>query len=84
MVFSKLSIYQYFNAYSKSNSKSKIQWTVSVLTFDLKLSSNMSAAQLSFLDLIMKSASPLLGGFILALGKEADFLENPKWRTNSL
>ena len=51
-------------------------------TLDLRLSCNMSAAQFNFLDLIMKSASPFLGGFTLAFGKCADFWEKPKWRTN--
>jgi hypothetical protein len=47
-------------------------------TLDLRLSCNISAAQLSFLDLIMKSASPFLGGLTLALGKCADRAEKPK------
>ena len=53
-----------------------------IVTFERRLSCSMSAAQLSFLDLIMKSASPRLGGCTLALGKAADRIENPKWRMN--
>ena len=53
-------------------------------TFDLRLSSSISAAQLSFLERIRKSESPRFGGDSLALGKEALPCEYPKWRTNSL
>ena len=42
------------------------------LTFDLRLSSSISAAQLSLRDLIRKSESPRFGGDSFALGKAAD------------
>ena len=57
-------------------------WVYMTLTLDLSPSCNMSAAQLSLRDLIMKSQSPLLGGHTLALVKAADLREYPKCRVN--
>lgn len=51
-------------------------------TLARRASTSISVTQLSLLERRMKSLSPRLGGLCLALGKQQDLGDGPKWRIN--